>query len=270
MAPRTFRPKSKRTYRKRSTAARGKRSSVSAGVKKYVKQTIAKNIENKTLQVNGGSSFGNILESTDMNVYPMLPYTGYMTIPQNVLQGGRIGNAVKVKKLMLSYVLRPTAYDVAFNNSPCPVEVDMFLGHVNQLPGFLPLPGDLTFLFQTGSASSAPVGSLRDLISTVNTDYWTIKKRWRHKIGFSSNNGTGGYAAGQYAQNNDFKMNVVKKMDITKFINKNLKFNDGTATIQGKNLFFFYQAVKANGGVTTSTELTANIEFWIDIQYEDA
>jgi len=55
----------------------------------------------------------------------MLPYTGYGTIPQGVTQGTRIGNTVKVKKLMLSYVLRPTSYNATFNAFPQPVEVDL-------------------------------------------------------------------------------------------------------------------------------------------------
>jgi len=264
------RKRSKRSYRKKRSAAGSKKRSVSAGVKKYVKAQISRNIEDKCINVNGGQSFGNILESPDMNVYPMLPYTGYGTIPQGVLQNCRIGNTVKVKKLYLSYVLRPTGFNASFNPFPEPMEIDMFLGYVNQVPGFLPVPGDFTYLFQNGASSIAPVGSLRDLISTVNKDYWTIKKRWRHKIGYSNNQGSGAIAATQYSANNDFHLNVVKKLDITKHVSKTLRFLDAANTLQGKNLYFFYQAVAAGGGIMSSTTLPVNIEFWIDLQYEDA
>jgi len=262
--------RAKRSYRKKRSAVGGRKRSVSAGVKKYVKSQISKNIENKCININAGSSFGNITESTDMNVYPMLPYTGYGTIPQGITQGTRIGNAVKVKKLTLSYVLRPTPYSATSNAFPQPVEVDMFLGYVNQVPGFLPVPGDFTYLFQQGATSIAPVGNLRDIIATVNTDYWTIKKRWRHKIGYASSEGTGAYPADQYFANNDFKLNAVRKLDITKLVQKQLKFLDSANTLQGKNLFFFYQAVAATGGSFSSTTLPVNIEFWVDLQYEDA
>jgi len=255
-----------RAYRRKSKTTK----KVSKSVKKYVKSQISRNIENKCINVNGGQSFGNISESTDMNVYPMLPYTGYGTIPQGVTQGTRIGNSVKVKKLILSYVLRPTPYNASFNPFPEPVEVDMFLGYVNQVPGFLPVPGDFTYLFQNGASTAAPVGTLRDIISTVNTDYWTIKKRWRHKLGYAAYTGTGAVANTQFSANNDFKLNVVKKLDITKLVNKQLKFLDSANTLQGKNLFFFYQAVAASGGNFSSTTLPCNIEFWIDLQYEDA
>ena len=255
-----------RAYRRKSKSTK----KVSKSVKKYVKSQISRNIENKCINVNGGGSFGNIAESADMNVYPMLPYTGYGTIPQGVTQGTRIGNSVKVKKLMLSYVLRPLPYNASFNPIPQPVEVDMYLGYVNQVPGFLPVPGDFTYLFQNGASTAAPNGTLRDLISTVNTDYWTIKKRWRHKIGYAAYAGTGSDAPSQQYTNNDFKLNVVRKMDITKLVNKNLKFLDAANTLQGKNLFLFYEAVASSGGAFSSTTLPCNIEFWIDLQYEDA
>jgi len=222
------------------------------------------------MNVNAGASFGNVLESPDLSAYPMLPYTGYGTIPQGITQGARLGNEVRVKKLMLNYVLRPTPYSALTNPFPEPVEVDLFLGYVNQVPGFLPVPGDFTYLFQNGSSSAAPAGTLRDLISTVNKDYWTIKKRWRHKLGYASNNGTGSIANLQFSNNNDFNLNVVRKMDITKLVSKKLKFLDAANTLQGKNLFFFYQAVSANGGQSSSTTLSCNIEFWIDLQFEDA
>jgi len=260
----------KRPLRRKVKRTRAPRKTVSTAVKKYVKQTVSRNVENKCININAGSSFGNVVESPDMNVYPMLPYTGYGTIPQGITQGSRIGNTVKVKKLMLSYVLRPTPYSAISNVFPQPVEIDLFLGHVNQTPGFLPVAGDISLLFQAGSSTAPPVGNLRDLISTVNKDYWTIKKRWRHKIGYASATGTGSFAGDQFFANNDFNYNVVKKLDITKLVNKQLKFLDSNNTVQGKNLFFFYQAVAASGATFNSTTLPCNIEFWIDLQYEDA
>lgn len=173
----------KKPLRKRPRANK-KKPTVSLAVKKYVKSTMSRNIEDKCVQVNAGASFGNILESPDMNMYPMLPYLGYMSIPQGVTQGTRIGNQVKVKKLMLNYVLRPTPYDAVFNPSTVPFHVNMFLGYVNDVPGLIPTNTDLASLFQSGASSIAPVGTLRDLISVINTDYWTIKKRWSHKLGF--------------------------------------------------------------------------------------
>lgn len=247
-----------------------RKSGVSSAVKKYVKKAIHTNVENKTQTVNYAGAFGNALANPSLYSYPMTPYTGYMTVGQGILQNQRIGNEIKIRKAYLRYVLRPMGYDVGSNPFPAPTQVDMYLGRTRVCPGDQPIAADFNALFQNGSSSIAPVGSLNDLISNVNTDYFTIKKRWSHKIGYSSANGTGGIANSQYFANNDFKMNIVKKLDITKYYPKILKFNDATNQVQGPGLFLWYQCVNAGGGINASTALPCHITFWLDIQYEDA
>lgn len=256
----------KQSFKKKRVAKR----TVSLAVKKYVKKTLAVNTENKAVQINGGYSFGNINESPDLNAYPMLPMAAFWSIPQGLGQGGRIGNEIKIRKLMLNYVIRPNPYDAVSNVSPQPCEIDLFLGYVRATPTTLPVAADLSVLFQNGSSVSAPVGSLRDIISVVNTDSWVIKKRWRHKVGYSSANGTGALAGNQTFNNNDFKLNVVRKINITNLINKTLRFNDGNNQTLTKNLYFMQQAVSASGAAFAATQLPMNIEFWIDVQFEDA
>lgn len=264
-------------FKKRPIRRRAKRvprarksTGVSLAVKKYVNRTIHKDQENKMTNTNVGDNFGSILENLAMNCYPVLPYIGYSTIGQGIQSNARIGNEVKLRKVMLKYVLYPNAYDVTTNTSPIPMEIDLYLGHVKQTSGYLPTAIDFQSLFQNGSSSFRPTGNITDLVSEVNRDYWNIKKRWRHKIGYSGATGTGAVAGSQYFANNDFKYNVVKKMDITKLCPKTLKFNDSLNTLQGSNLFFFYQAVRADGLGWASTQLPCHIEYWIDITFEDS
>ena len=200
----------------------------------------------------------------------MTPYTGYLTISQGIRQSDRIGNEIKVRKVMLRYILRPTPYDISSNPAPVPTHVEMYLGRTRIASGDQPIAADFNFLFQNGASSLAPVGSINDLVSETNKDYFTIKKRWSHKLGFASNTGTGGVPQAGYYSNNDFKMNVIKKLNITKYYPKTLKFNDTTNVVQGPGLFLWYQAVHAGGAINGSTVLPANITFWLDIQYEDA
>jgi len=249
---------------------RAKKQTVSQAVKKYVNRIVHVDQENKSLNFQAQTTFGNVLQSTNMNMYPILPYTGYGTCPQGITQGGRIGNEIKIRKIMLRYVIYPTGYSATTNPFPRPMEIDMFLGYTKQQPGTLPGTVDIGYLFQAGSSSFGPSGNLGDLVSTPNKDYWTIAKRWQHKVGFSDYAGTGGAAAIQYSANNDFKMNVVRRLDITKHCIKTLKFNDGNNTHQGRNLFFFYQAVSANGDTITSSVFPTTMQYWIDITYEDA
>jgi len=258
----------KKPYRKR--VAGGRKASVSAGVKNYVKKIVHAQIENKSVQVNQQISFGSYAESPEFNAFPMLPQTNYWTIAQTAGAGGRIGNQVKIRSVHLNYVLRPLPYDLTFNPNPSPVQVLMYLGYVKNSPSFIPIVGDFSYFYQSGSSSISPFGTLRDSVAIINSDYWVIKKRWSHKIGFAENSGTGASAGGQYATNNDFKMNVVKRMDITSMCPKTCTFNDGSGGVTNKNLYLMYEAVLANGNTTGAQFLTANIDYWIDFVYEDA
>lgn len=264
----------RRSYaKKRSTKKRvaGKRkSSVSVGVKKYVKRELHKNIENKVQNVNYSHDFGCFLNSTSMNAYPITPYTGYLQIGHGVLQNNRVGNQIRTAKVMLNYVLRPNPYSAVSNAGPAPVEVEMFLGYLKQFPSNLPTAGDFNNFYQVGNTSVAPTGNLNDLASSVNKDYFVIKKQWRHKIGYANNAGTGSNVAYQTFANNDFKLNIIKKLNITSHVPKLIQFNDASPTATSRGLFFWYQGVSSAGNILASTQTPIHIDFWIDFSYEDA
>lgn len=247
-----------------------KKSTVSMAVKRYVKRTIHKNVENKCQQVAAGGDFGNVNASSVMNVFPCTPYTGYLTIGTGVTQNSRIGNQVKPVKVMLNYIIRPTVYDATKNPNPAPCEIDLYLGYVKPTPSILPTASDFLNLYQLGATSTPAVGNLSDLVATLNLDYWHISKRWRHKVGYSNNNYTGNQPNYESFTNNDFKLNVIRKMDITRYYPKTLTFNDSAQPTTAKGLFFFYQAVNAGGVTNTAAILPMNIQFWIEVKYEDA
>jgi len=254
----------------RRRVVRGRKFGVSSAVKKYVKRTLHVQLENKSVQINAGTGFGNVLQNTTMNAYPMCPLSGFWSIGQGVGSGARIGNQIKTRRCTLSYVLRANQYDAINNPAPIPCEVQLMLGYVKNTPSFAPAAVDINQLFQNGSSSAAPVGNLRDIVSVINTDYWVIKKRWLHKIGYSVSQGTGAQVIPQYYANNDFKLNVVKKMDITKMVPATYQFNDGGISPTSRNLFFMYQAVAASGEILPATRIPITIEYWIDYHYEDA
>ena len=261
-----FKGKGRRVVKKRGT----KKAKVSLAVKSYVKKTIHGAIENKCVQISGGFDFGNVLESPDFNAYPMNPLNLYWTIPQGVGQGSRIGNIIKVRKVYLNYILRPRVQDAITNPNPQPNHVVMFLGTVKNTPSFAPIAGDIQQLYQSGNTTTAPVGNLRDIISVYNKDFWTIKKSWQHKVGYASATGNGAQPNSQFYANNDFKMNVVKRMDITKHCPATCQFNDASATTNTKNLFLMFYCVSANGGINPALVAPTSIDFWVDFHYEDA
>jgi hypothetical protein len=254
----------------KSKSKKPKSNKVPKAVKAYVDKKTAVEIENKCVQINGGVGFGNALESPDLNAYPMLPITGYWTISQGLGQGGRVGNEIKIKQVMLNYIITPRVYDVVSNVVPVPCHIDLYLGHMRGTPNTAPTSADVALLYQQGSSFAGPVGNLRDMVSVTNKDYWIIKKRWSHKVGWANYQGTGGQVAAQYYANNDFKLNVFRKLDITSHLPKTVKFNDTQNTALSKNLFFMYQAVSANGTTLAANQILFNMEFYVDVVYEDA
>jgi len=267
----------KRSYKKRAAtkkkSSRGgrKSSAVSSAVKTYVKQTIHSQIENKTQSQRESLSFGTANESPDLNVFPITPYIGGLTILQGTAQNQRIGNTIKTRKVMLNYVLRPVTYDALVTPTPQPIIVQLFLGRVKQYKGIAPTVTDMNFLFQLGNTSTAPTGTLLDLVYIINKDDWDIKKQWTHKLGNSIYNAANGLnGLNQYFANNDYKLNYVKKVDVTKYCPATIKFDDNSATNNGNGLFFFFQAIKANGDTGNSTNLLAHIDYFITYEYEDA
>jgi len=246
-----------------------KQKGISLAVKKYVNRTIHKTIENKQTALAGAFDFGSVSQNPSLNVYPMLPYAGYGSMPQGVTQGSRTGNSITVRKLMLNYVLRPNPYSVSTNAVPMPVEIMLFLGNLRQEKGVLPISTDFAQLFQLGGTSVAPTGSLVDLLKPINEDFWHISKKWSHKIGYANQSSVPNTSNFNFT-NNDFKLNVVRKMNITKLVPKILKFDDSGSTVRGNNLFFFFQSINSDGTVSGATSTPAHIDFYLSLEYEDA
>lgn len=258
----------KRVYKRKSVAK------VSKATKRYVKKALHSQIENKIVSINQTLSFGNISESPDLNLYPVLPYSGFTSIPQGVGAGSRVANRCKVMKVLLKYVLYAEAYNGTTNPIPQPQEVQMFLLNLKAASGILPTSAQLNGLVQLGSASVPLSGNISDIaINSWNTDVFNVRS-WTHKVGYSGYTGTTvsgpNTQQAQYWQNNDFKLNVIRKMDITKHVASQMRFDDGGSTHLGKNVFFGFQAVNANGSTAGSTILPVRINYWIDIIYEDA
>lgn len=263
---RSMKKSSRRPYRK----GLKKSTKVSKQVRRYVKKVVHSNIENKVVSINQTLAFGNISESPDLNLYPVLPYTGFTSIPQGVGQGSRVGNMCKVRKVLLKYVLFPFAYDATVNPNPVPCDVQIFLLRLKQNQGLLPTAAQLLNLVQVGSSSTSLQGNLSDIaINSFNKDLFYVKT-FVHRCGFSSYNGTGALPAAQNYNNNDYKLNTIRTHDLTKMVASTMRFDDGNATHLGKNIFFGFQAVNATGGTLGATTTPMRIQYWIDIIYEDA
>lgn len=261
----------RRYGRKRSNYRKKSAVKVSSSVKKYVRKAIHKQIENKSTFVSQTISFGSVLESSDLNMYPILWYPAYHTLANGVLDGNRIGNRVNIRKVYLRYALFPLPYDVGTNPTPVPTHIQLMLLRTKQNRSALVNSTDLGRLFQSGGSAYGPSGTLLDLNSSLNRDYFDANhcKIWSHKLSTANIQGSGGQLAYQTFANNDFKLNHVKKMDITKMFQKTVIFDDGQY-VQNGNVSFGFQSIASNNSATGATILNARIQYTIEIIYEDA
>lgn len=261
----------KRVYRKRASTKKRtykKRAGVSAGVKRYVKRTIHANIENKThCKYSYGNYVTSYINNPSLLVQSVIPYA---TMTQGSHQGQRLGNVIKTRKAMFNYTLYPNRYNASTNATIVPQEVIIMIGKVKNSKPITPITTDFGKLFQEGSGASAPQSTLVDCLLAVNKDWFQVYKVLRHKVGYMAAAGTGiaNTTAQQYFQNNDYKMNVIRKVDCTKWCPKTLNFNDATAQPTNDGLFFWAMCVAADG--TINSQQPIFMDYVLDYTYEDA
>jgi len=260
----------RRNYRKKRGVKKTykKRANLTLATKRYIKRTIHSQIENKT---ETDRQIGQVI--TSYNISPTLwteSMIPYVNIPQGTGQGERIGNVIRTMKCVFKYVLYPAPYSVALNPIPLPNEVMVFFGKVKNSRAQQPVASDYARLFQSGETTLAPTSQLMDLILDINKDWWTIYKVFRHKIGRSITTGTGNNIAASYYANNDFKLNVVKSVNLTKHCPKLVRFNDGTSQPTNDGLWAFAMCVNADGSFSNFNQAPVAMDYSIHYSYEDA
>ena len=270
----------KRTYKRRAV--------VSAAVKQYVSRSIKVASENKVVnwRYNGNLYNFNATGSQwyTYNFFQLSPNNITLPIAQNSTAQGRIGNEIKMRSGMIKFVLVPNQYDALLNPLVKPMDIRIVMGYSKQQPVTGPVYSDFTnYYFQTGSSSSGPNLNLIDCVSDINKDVFTICYDKKVKLGYSqlagalgaatfstSGVGVGGQTANQYLSNNDYKFNVIRKINITKYLSKIYKYNDNlTYPSSGKGLFIWYMISNADGSYVSPGSNQAQLFLDVDLHFED-
>jgi len=255
----------------RKTKSTKKKSSkgVSSAVKSYVSRAIHSKIENKTISDRNQVDFGSYTFQDDMSVRPISPSPSSLVIAQGVGQGGRVGNTITTRKLLLKYILYPNKQDDAVNPQPIPQEVMIWIGFLKGARAISPSVPSYSLFFQDGSTSVAPYSNLWDCMLPVNQDVFTICKSFRHKLGNEVYTDYAGIKPNNYFSNNDFKLNCTKTVDLTKYLNKVIKFND-TSTQSDTGLYMWMTSVNADGTQSDTSSRPVGMKYVIRYDYEDA
>lgn len=244
---------------------------VSKAVKSYVSKAIHRNVENKSYQVGYSADLGSFNSNNLLYAQPLTPYVGGLSITQGVTQSTRIGNQIKLRKLRFNFVLSARTYNVSNNPSPQPVNLEMLICSLKSASGEMPIASDIANLYQLNASSIPPSGFIYDMTQKVNTDLFHVYKRMRFKFGYSTAGGTGVNANAQSFANNDFKLNIIRNLDLTKYAPKTITYNDNSQTPTSRCLFVLFNVLPVVGGTSFATGVfPVRIDSTIFIDYEDA
>ena len=260
----------RRNYRKKpvkKSRTYKRRSSVSNNIKRYVSRAIHTQIENKTAQIFvSNARLCTPAVNTGLQTLSMIPYNN---IIRGNAQSDKLANEIRTRKCMFSFCLHQAPWSSDNNTAPEPQDIIMFIGKVKNAKPQKPVAADYAKLFQNGSASRGSGSTTIDHCFFTNSDYFTIYKRLKFKVGNAITDGTGGSANYQFNANNDYKLNIAKTLNLTKYCPKVVKFNDDVAEPTNDGLWLWAYTVNANG-TFTAAHTPATMDYNIYYEYEDA
>lgn len=266
------------TYRYRNARSMPNSSKVPLPIKQYVNRAIHSGLENKqytTEVAKTMSGFSNPTNFQGGNIFQLTPSNStnaLYTIPQALGEGGRVGNQITVVSAKIKFVLYPQLYNVTSNPTPKNLDIVMYIFSTKKsvlgntvLDAFNVL--NATF-YANGSGSIGLLNNLYDLVSFPNNEVVKLHKKKIFKLGASNAQLQAGQNAGW--SNNDYKYNVIRSINIKKYLPKKITFNDADNNATSNQVFCVFHPINADGTTIASTTFPSSIFFGIDLTYEDA
>jgi len=240
-----------------------------ASFNKKVKAVISRMVETKVSDYRAGIAIPAVNNANySVSIVPCTPFQSFLSIPQGTGQGERIGNEIKIKKLEIKGVITATGYNAGSNLSPRPIFVKLFFLTRKDSP--MELYSSTTDIFQYGSSSEGFGSALFNCMRKVNTDEWMVHTTRTFKVGYASNDGTGGISGNQYYNNNDFKLSNMFSLDLTKYCVKTFKFDDNTVNPTTRNIVMYPIMWTCDSTTVGAGEVLANLQYNLHCEYEDA
>lgn len=286
-------------YFKRNSTNRGARRTGAkrpAGKKAAVKKALKQNWNRKVAEVVKkvlSSRLENKHQVKEFSLSPqcLMPTTSSITgnyfivSPSNSSQGYSIsngtannemvGNRINVKKLCVTGVLTPSPYNGTTNVTPRPQFVRIYFFRNKRNPIDDPTTVELTSpttadFFENGGSSVGFIGRLLDMVKKVNNETFTYLTHRTYKIGLKDGYNSANATQGNMAySNNDFKYATTFKIDLSKYIKKAHKDDDGTWTSSW--ITMLVQPVAADDSAyLANISLPCQMDAQVDITYTDA
>lgn len=268
------------------------------GKRKYIKKGY---ISTKKVKAIAKQVVNNKLETYDQNwnwvLQPFVLQSGTSTMinnyfilnPSNATANGydivrgtgsgqMTGNKISLKSAYLKYVITSNVYHATTNLVPQPYIARIYFFKSKRYPMNDPQTnlycgsGPSANFFDIGTSDIGFFGNVADLTETVNRDAYIYLGSKTFKIGQaipaiqSVNNSTPNYPY----SNNDFKMCVYGKWNVTKYLPKTMNRDDGSGTWQNPYVIGLIQIVAASGYNIAATQQPLTFNLSLDLTYTDA
>lgn len=259
----------RRRFARRARGGRVSRAS-RVSVKRAVKLEMARQIETKTVMLNPALRSLYYVASANWpaNNVISLSYGGNLQVLQGAGNGQRIGNRIRHKSLTFNFVMRPRLYDVVNNTNPVPLMIRMVLFYERAAPTDDPNP--TSDFFDLNNTATSIKGDPTDMIATFNTDKYRILAEKRFKLGpAQAILGPSGTTAPLYA-NNDYKLNIVHRWDVSKYLPKLVRYNDDSGFPSSRGVWCAIMLVPADGSPGLASNIPVAMKFWLQASYTDA
>lgn len=265
--------KGRRPYRTSKKAPKRKKTLVRL-IKKVVDGVAEKKIQTYTINTVAPLVLRNGTGSSAANFFPMTPATGYWAIAQGTNQANRIGNRVRTHRSILKIELTPSPYNATTNPVPTPCFVRLWFVKYKGLPtNVVPTSavyngGTPTFL-NVGATDTGLTGTFQDLQLHVNTDTFTLYGYRTYKIGPSVYEGTGATPTSGNFANNDFKLCVLKTINLTKWTPRNLVWDDVSGDPLSSCLTMIVQPIFSTGIAPGAAVAPVQFKFSLTYTFTD-
>lgn len=188
-------------------------------------------------------------------------------INQGTNQSQRIGNRVRLRRCVWKAIFSAYRDPVsgAYNYIPAELKITVLSSIVNPNSA---VKSDIrticaNSLYQANAASIGMTSSLIDFLRAYNKDQVRIYKTRTYKIG-----GQNFPQSAPVVGNNDFKFNVKCTINLGKYMNKIIKYDDSPSDARNKKIFIVLEAVPVDQSVGSTTPLVSMTNY-LHMKYED-
>lgn len=262
-----------------------RKATTQGAVKKIVRQVLSRTVEKK-LQTYDWTLTPLSLQSTTGNLgnnyivlNPSNSSGNSFSISRGTSSGQMIGDKIRTKNALLKYVITQQPYNATTNPlNGKPLYFRIYFYKYKKAPQNDPQVNNIcgnginANFFELGASQDIGfVGNLTDLNQIINSDSYTYLAHRTFKLGNAVQpNTTIGVGSPIYAQsNNDFRMSVFGKLNITKFMPK-ICSRDDSGVWQNDYVIMMCQYVYADGTTATNVSAPLQCQFHLEFSYTDA